>query len=713
MNNNKNIGILDPKGENLNPLTEKEYSEDYKKLGEIWSKYPAYDMANNIIEDIKSHQVIVITASTGSGKTVLVPKYLLHALDYKGKIAITLPKQIIAKSAAEFSSKTLDVKLGTHVGYQYRGANLKSDETKLLYATDGTIVARLLKDPELKEYEGVIIDEAHERKIQIDFLLYLLRETIRKRKEFKLIIMSATINLEIFRRYFEKIKYKELNIAGKTNYPIESIYLEKSLNYREIMSKGMEILINILDKNEKGDIIFFITSANEAITMCSKLTDEKILKLKKQHNVFCVEVYSGMNPDRQKLAQDISLYKNINNYKTKVVMATNVAESSLTIDGIKYVIDSGYELFGYYDPNKQARILTRKIISQAQAKQRMGRAGRTGPGVCYHLYSKSDFENNMKKYPEPGIRTSDISSECLKLLNINSINNINKLSKILQQFIEPPKENYYQDAINKLFALSAIDNNKITTLGEYLVKYGTNDINTSLAIILSKIYKCSNEIIMIISMIEASKMNMSEYFHLPSNIMKNKKYNEKEIKDITKKYNLAREKIKHKYGDHHSLLNIYKTYELKKNNKEKIKKWSHDNFIKLETLFRADKYNKKYKNQLFRLFNEHPQIYGQDLSNLLNIPYNINIIKLDIDDRILACLLMAYRTNTAVKKTNKEYYKTQKISNIKIKIDDNSFLNNAKTTPKNIFYSEFSIIMDSPKLSIVSKITSKMIDILK
>src|SRR3990172_3963293 len=182
------LGILDPDGDKLNPLNNKPYSNTYKELAKIWSKFPTYKRNKEIIDAIKSNQVLLITAETGSVKTVLIPKFALHVLNYgkdDKKIAVTLPKQMIAKSAAEFAATTLDIKLGEEVGYQYRGSpsESKSQNTKLLYATDGTIVARLNNDPELKDFDIVIIDEAHERKVQIDFLIYLLRETLKLRPD--------------------------------------------------------------------------------------------------------------------------------------------------------------------------------------------------------------------------------------------------------------------------------------------------------------------------------------------------------------------------------------------------------------------------------------------------------------------------------------------------------------------------------------------------
>ena len=376
------IGILDPLGKYKNPLTGESYTDRYRELGKVWSKLPAYENPKKIINDIRDNSVILVVSGTGSGKTVLFPKYVLHALNYKGKIAVTLPKQMIAKSAAEFSADTLDVKIGEEVGYQYRGSpkEASSSKTKLLYCTDGTLVARLLSDPKLLEFDAVLIDEAHERKINIDFLLYLLRNVLKKRPEFKLIIMSATINKDIFYDYYKDYGFISLEIGTKTNYPIKSIFLDKELNIskNEYIEEGFRLIKELLKNEDKGGILFFVTSINETKDICDKLKSED--KTFRDSNI-CVPVYSGMSSDQQKLATDKEYYRGFVRDGRKIIIATNVAESSLTIEGISFVIDSGLELNAYYDPINRINVLEKTMITNAQAKQRMGRTGRTGPGT--------------------------------------------------------------------------------------------------------------------------------------------------------------------------------------------------------------------------------------------------------------------------------------------------------------------------------------------
>ena len=224
---NNNVGILDPFGDNLNPINEKKFTSNYKNLAKFWSELPAYDSVKKVIRTIIDNDIILISSGTGSGKTVLVPKYALHANGYKGNIVVTLPKKIITKKAAEFAAKTLDVKLGKEVGYQFRGDNKKSKDTILLYSTDGSIISQLKSDPLLKKIDIIIIDEAHERKIQIDLLLFLLKNSIKIRKEknmkpLKLIIMLnyseiiiLTLNLTHF-FYQELLTFQSILYTFKT-----------------------------------------------------------------------------------------------------------------------------------------------------------------------------------------------------------------------------------------------------------------------------------------------------------------------------------------------------------------------------------------------------------------------------------------------------------------------------------------------------------------
>ncbi len=452
---NYNIGIFDPDGINPNPLNGLEYSDQYKVLAKMWSNLPGYKYGKEIVQSILANDVLLIQSATGSGKSVLVNKFVLHALNYKGRVVMTLPKKIITKKAAEFGAKTLDVELGEQVGYQFRGDNMKSNKTIMLYSTDGSIISQIKSDPLLRSIDVILIDEAHERKVQIDLLLYLIKNAIKKRKEggmrpLKLVIMSATINEKIFSQYYKDFNYGYMFLSGTPNYPIETIYLESSLDIKssEYVEKGKTQIIEIVQKiksNElpEGDILFFVCTVKEC--------DEIAAEIGKQiPDSFTMGLYSGFDPELEQYISSPIKYKELNpNFKRRIFISTNVAESSLTIDGIVYVIDSGLELSVKYDPVNKINVMTKNFITKAQMSQRKGRAGRTKPGYCYKLYTPKNEESCLD-FPEPEIKQIDLKNLCLSLIklgfDLTKTNfTVEQTIEMFTEFIEPPGQNYIID----------------------------------------------------------------------------------------------------------------------------------------------------------------------------------------------------------------------------------------------------------------------------
>lgn len=729
-NKNDDIGILDPEGKNDNPLTGLPYSDKYKELGKFWSKLPVYKKIHEIIDIVQKHQVVLIVSVTGSGKSLIMPRLMLHIFNYTGTVAMTLPKQLIAKSSAEFSSLMADVELGSYIGYQYKGSpsNAKSDKTRILYATDGTIMARVSRDPQLKDFDCIIIDEAHELSNNTILLLYLLRETIRLRPEFKLIIMSATIDTTIFINYYQDYKFKLIDVGGERLFSIESHFLDKQLDYNQAIDEGFKTLVKILESDDPKtknahDIIFFITSSNEAFNLCKMLhahiakekTNSKC-KITCDGDVYCVELYANMNPEKQTLAQDKDLYKKGSNFNRKVVIATNIAESSITFDSLKYVIDSGRELHSSFDPDTRARKLDRELISQAQAKQRMGRAGRTESGVCYHLYTKDEFNNKMKKFPSPDLIVNDISSECLKLLANENVQTIEKLTNVLTNLIETPKEAYIRVAINSLTQLGAIEKDNISNMGKLINDIPDDNLFMATAVVYGKIYNCSYELMKISAIIEACKGNISELYNMPSTLLQKKQgqvsedqFN-KQVAALNKKFDESRKKFIDKDGDHLSLLNIYEKFEIEyskyHNNPDKLNDWAYDKFLKVNNLIKAIKNYKRNKDRMHGIKKERfdPKYLGiKHISEILNLP---------VTDRVLICLLFGFRLNTAAKQGRQNTYKTQFDKTDNIKINKISFLSLKDKQPSNVFYHELFASMGKSELVIVSHISKKIIKLL-
>ena len=479
-----NIGIFDPKGINLNPFNNAPYSETYLENAPFWSSLPCYERGEEIVNSVLKNDCILIQAATGAGKSVLIPKFALHANNYSGKIIMTLPKKIITKNSAQYSAKTMDVMLGNEIGYQFRGESVKNENTILLYSTDGSIIQMLNADPLLQSVDILIIDEAHERKIQIDLLLYLLKNAIieRKKRNLKkltLIIMSATIDEKLFSNYFKDVLFDSFSLAGKTNYPIKSVYLDEPLDKKSptYVKEGSAIIVNIIksiNENKKGypegDFIFFVCSSSE----CKKIAIDLEKKLP---DTFVMALFSGYNKNNEIFVSDPNAFKTINSsYKRRIFVATNVAESSITIDGIVWVIDSGLEIEVKYDPVKSMDIMKKHFITQAQIMQRKGRAGRTKGGHAYHLYTKEE-EEKTSKYPEPEILKANLRETCIQLMKIGSkLNhmdyNVESTIKMFTDFIEPPLEKYIVNGFDFNIAVNTINSETMTlsNLGNLILK---------------------------------------------------------------------------------------------------------------------------------------------------------------------------------------------------------------------------------------------------
>jgi len=529
--------ILDKNGKELNFLTQKPYSDNYKKFAEKWSQLPMYKDEKNIKNFLKlldEKQVILLSAGTGSGKTVIVPKILLKYIitnEINGMIAITNPKIITTFSAAEYGATTLDVKLGEEVGYKHKGSpdDSMSHHTRLLYLTDGLLFAQIANDKYLEKYAGVIIDEAHERNIQIDLLLKLLKEVVLHRKDFKLIIMSATINLEIFRDYYniDNIKYGEISISGDPNYPITHNWLETPKDY---MKSIFNICQTLLQSKNPQDIIVFVPTIKDAFNGCNEMTLNK--------DVFCVEMFSQVSQSNRELAKSKDLYKDLG-YKIKIVFATNVAESSITFDGLIYVIDTGLELVKEYNAEYNMDIIKKDYTSQAQITQRIGRVGRTSPGIAYHLYTKELFDK-LPKYPKPSILTADLTDTILSLIKYSK--NKNDALTLLNDLITVPSFTQIETAIHKLEFTKCLKlNSVLSRIGLSILRFRSTHLLSALAIIMSYYLKCQEEMIIIMAIMEMTDGNLEQLFEYN---------NEKQFTKYITQYS-------HNNSDHLTAFNIY------------------------------------------------------------------------------------------------------------------------------------------------------------
>jgi HrpA-like RNA helicase len=564
----KKDGVFPTKG--LNPLNKKPFSKEFKSLVKFWKGLPANESKTQgtVLDLVKKHNLILLQGETGSGKTTQIPKLMLHYLKYGKKVIVTQPKKIAAKNTSTWIAKQLDVEIGQEVGYQFRGERRMSKDTMLSFVTSGTLVMKAFHN-DLDEYSTIIVDEAHERSIEIDLLLYFLREMLLKKdNKIKVIIMSATIQMKLFRDYFSEVPYGEVSISGRT-FPIRSYFLKKALNdYKCAVLKTIRML---LKKTETGDILVFLSTKKDIFSLKERIDD--FLKPKDRSIVF--PLYSGVNSEIEKYATDQSLYKGLGDYNRKIVLSTNVAETSLTIDGVVYVIDTGKEINNVFNPRIRAQNISNDFVTQDKIKQRMGRAGRTKPGIAYHLYTKSIFDA-LDEYSHPAIETEDITGTILNLLI--SFKNVKKVKDVLEKFIQPPSNLLIDVGINRLKEFNALENDTINEIGEALSKFPT-DPSIGFMILASQYYGCQREGLMLAAIIDTIKQS-SDLFVLDK---------DRVLPPIWKE-------CVHEGSDHLTLLKIYKKiYDLKREDQET---WCKENLIRYRKFLIMRKTERQFRRIL-------------------------------------------------------------------------------------------------------------------
>jgi len=409
-----------------------------------------------IADAIAKHQVVIIAGETGSGKTTQIPKICLalgRGID--GKIGHTQPRRIAARSVATRIAEELSSPLGQTVGYKVRFSDHTQPQTYIKLMTDGILLAEIQHDPNLLQYDTIIIDEAHERSLNIDFLLGYLKNILPKRPDLKIIITSATINTERFSSFFHGAPIIE--VSGRS-YPVDIEYRPPSEDTKQVDQAFQQAIIDAVHEagslDALGDILIFLPGEREIRDVSHALhhqnfRDSEILPL-----------YSRLSP-----AEQDKIFRT--HTGRRIVLATNVAETSLTVPGIRFVIDSGLARISRYSVKNKVQQLPIEAISQASANQRAGRCGRIAAGICFRLYSQDDFKQRPK-HTEPEIRRTNLAHVILQMINLG-LGDIHQFS-----FMEPPEKRNIQDGFRLLEELQAIDvddsDGKLTRIGKQLVR---------------------------------------------------------------------------------------------------------------------------------------------------------------------------------------------------------------------------------------------------
>lgn len=427
----------------------------------LWN-LPVYSEKHRILEVLEGEQVLVVESPTGSGKTTGLPVILLEAgYAKKGLIGVTQPRRIAAMSVCNFIARHMDSEVGGLVGYKMRFEDVTSSDTKLKIITDGTLLQEMKGDRWLSRYDVLIIDEAHERTLNIDFILGLLKGILPHRLELKVIISSATLNPHTFSDYFDGAPIVTIDTPV---YPVHLCYDPPPIEGNEDMLIDKIVAkverIAAIGNPEKEDV-----PSGDILIFCSgekmiKDTVAKLVTCSVRGQLLVMPLYARLGSEEQEKVFEAAPEK-----KIKVVVATNIAETSVTIDGITAVIDTGLVKLNFYDPHTYTSSLSETEISKASANQREGRAGRTQPGICYRLYSEASY-NRKPKFTKEDIYRTDLAEVVLRMAEIG-IKDFEAFP-----FISAPKGGGIRGAVAALRLLDALDlDDELTDIGQRMVPY--------------------------------------------------------------------------------------------------------------------------------------------------------------------------------------------------------------------------------------------------
>ncbi|KAJ1650349.1 DEAH-box ATP-dependent RNA helicase prp43 [Dispira simplex] len=554
----------------VNPFTGESFSKNYKDILSKRRKLPVTQQRQAFLKLLHQHQFIVLVGETGSGKTTQIPQFLLYdELPHRKqqKIACTQPRRVAAMSVAQRVADELDVELGAEVGYSIRFEDCTSDSTVLKYMTDGMILREAMNDPLLMQYSAIVLDEAHERTLSTDILMGLLKEIAPKRPDLKVIIMSATLDAGKFQSYFNDAPL--LSVSGRT-FPVEVFYTpEPEPDYLEA---AIKTVLQIHATEPEGDILLFLTGEEEIEEACRKISaqNNQLIGEINTGPLLTLPLYSSLPPTAQRRIFQSAPPPRFAGGPPgrKCVVSTNIAETSLTIDGIVYVVDPGFSKQKVYNPRVRVESLLVSPISKAAAQQRAGRAGRTREGKCFRLYTEKSFLQELEEQTYPEILRSNLSAVVLQLKRMG----IDDLVHF--DFMDPPAPETLMRALELLNYLGALDDEgELTALGRQMAEFPL-DPQLSKMIVESARFSCTNEILSI-----AAMLSVPVVFVRPN--------------DDRNRADAAKAEFAHPDGDHLTLLNVYHAYKAEGGDAD----WCWKMYLNKRSLVAAD----NIRSQLLRI----------------------------------------------------------------------------------------------------------------
>lgn len=610
---------------------------DIDKITTQRKALPVYHCKDELLHLIDENSVIIVVGETGSGKTTQLTQFLYEeGYGDNGCIGCTQPRRVAAMSVAHRVAREVGVELGQEVGYSIRFEDNTSKKTVIKYMTDGVLLRESLSDPDLEKYSCIIMDEAHERSLNTDILFGLLRNIVMHRYDIKLIITSATMDAGKFSDFFGSVPV--FNISGRT-FPVEIFHSSNVVS--DYVAQAISQAVNIhLGEKDDGDILIFMPGQEEIEVTCDKI-DERISYVRSQNpdaqvrDLKILPMYSSIAPEKQ-----AEVFKEAPKGTRKCVVATNIAETSLTVDGVKFVIDSGFGRLKVFQPKMGIDALLVYPISQANAKQRAGRAGRTSAGVCYRLYTENQFKDELLVSAVPEIQRSNLANVILilKSLKINDFTTF--------KFMDPPPEENMSNSMYQLWMLGALDNQgNLTKLGRDMANFPLTP--TMSKMVMESIHDgCSNEVIIIVSMLSGPTV-----FYRP----------EGREEDSDRE----RERFYVHDSDHLTLLNVYKQWQ--RNNESY--NWCSLRFINYKMMTKV----RDVVDQLKHIMDTHR--------------YRLSTTR---DETIIKrCICKSYFHQAAMLKNLKEYQNIR--TGMPCQLHPTSALYNMGSLPKYIIYHELVV----------------------
>ncbi|KAF1807654.1 putative ATP-dependent RNA helicase DHX34 [Mucor lusitanicus] len=558
-----------------------------KKIEETKAALPVTPFANAIVQTLKQHRILLIAGDTGCGKSTQVPQILMNA--GFNKIACTQPRRIACSSLARRVSYETMNEYGSKIAYQVRFEGTKTSRTRILFLTEGLLLRQYATDNMLSMYDVIVVDEVHERHMMGDFLLALLKKTLAQRKDLHVVLMSATINAELFAQYFDaptlvvpgkmysvKVHYwpfeeEDKNLVDEAAYrKRQTEVVKRSIPSRSSAVKAdpyikvLEYIDQSVPAGERGDLLIFMSGINEITTLAEELN----VYAQKSKKWIILMLHSSLTVEDQEKVFD-SPAEGIR----KCIISSNIAETSITIDGIRFIIDSGKVKEMNHDPASKLSRLSEFWISKASAKQRTGRAGRTGPGECFRFYSENEF-NHFHDFAIPEIQRETLDPLLLQIKSMGLGN------PRVFDYIEAPSMDFINSSMDFLFNLGAIDaNEKLLGLGSVLSKLPVDCIVGKM-LILGVVFNIVDPILTI-----AAGMSVQSPFT-------------RVTLNTNREYLKNKSEFDSKDGDPFTMLNLWQQWIEIKGSKTSSRKWCKEHLVEEHRLYEITKMKRQFEKVL-------------------------------------------------------------------------------------------------------------------